>query len=249
MNRSGRTTIRWLLPLFLLLASCDNPIAVEVVEEEPAAVETCEWLIPIGIDLVNDYFYTLQEIDLGPSQGDQSKVPREVLELNARGADLDRRAAELECDLQELNTAIVEATSGLESTDPVLSVLLETVRGGVVGAVPLPVGSWVLVNGALRGEPIELAPEQSITLVVDQDGSGSGFTGCNSYDIFGAAVNGEWPVVGYVQDAGPCPSDAHTAAEGAYAEAIQQVREYLIADDTLELTGSGVELVFVRQVG
>ena len=47
-----------LLPLFLFLAACTDPPTAFI--EEPAEVETCEWLIPAGIELVNDYVYTLE---------------------------------------------------------------------------------------------------------------------------------------------------------------------------------------------
>ena len=53
----------WLLPLLLFATGCDDPITV-AVEAEPEEVETCEWLIPIGIELVNDYFYTFEETDV-----------------------------------------------------------------------------------------------------------------------------------------------------------------------------------------
>ena len=85
--------------------------------------------IPIGIELVNDYFYTLEETDLGPATLDPAAMPESIIALNARGADLDRRAVELGCDLDEINAAIVAATAGLESSDPVVNVFLDTVRG------------------------------------------------------------------------------------------------------------------------
>ncbi|MEA2001156.1 MAG: hypothetical protein U9N84_04640 [Actinomycetota bacterium] len=101
--------------------------------DEPAEVETCEWLVPVGIELVNDYVYTLLESDLAASGGNPDLLPTSIIALNARGADLDQRAVELGCDIDELNQAIAEATAGIESTDPAVSVFLETVRGGVVG--------------------------------------------------------------------------------------------------------------------
>jgi hypothetical protein len=107
-----------------------------VVTQEPAEVETCEWLVPVGIELVNDYVYTLLESDLGASGGDPGLLPTSIIALNARGADLDQRARELNCDIDEINTAIAEATAGIESSDPAARIFLETVRGGVVGDDP-----------------------------------------------------------------------------------------------------------------
>lgn len=247
MNGSGRRTMAWILPLLLFLGACDNPVAVEVVEEEPEEVETCEWLIPIGIDLVNDYFYTLQETDLGVTLGEPDQLPTSIIALNARGADLDKRAEELECDLAELNTAIAVATEALESADPVVNVFLETVRDGVLAPAEIPVGNWVLVVGTIQGEPIELAPDQTITLVFAADGTASGETGCNQYNtITKAARDGEWRIDGYEVTAGPCPSDAHTAAQNAYLDAFASIRTYTIEDNTLVLQGSGVDLRFER---
>jgi hypothetical protein len=125
----------WLLPLFFFGAACDDPVTV-VVEAEPEEVETCEWLIPIGIELVNDYFYTLEETDLGPATLDPAAMPESIIALNARGADLDSRAVELGCDLDEINAAIVAATAGLESSNPVVNVFLDTVRGDTEDVAP-----------------------------------------------------------------------------------------------------------------
>jgi heat shock protein HslJ len=246
MDSSGRKTTLWILPLLLFMGACDNPVAIEIVEEEPEEVETCEWLIPIGIELVNDYFYTLEETNLAATLGDPDQLPTSIIALNARGADLDRRAEELECDLAELNTAISAATEGLESADPVVNVFLETVRGGDVNAADVPVGDWVFVEGTIQGEPIELASDQMITLVVAPDGTASGTTGCNEYTILDPAAGGEWPVDGFEGTAGPCPSDVHAAAQDAYLDAFAIVRTYTIEDNVLVLEGSAVDLRFAQ---
>ncbi len=250
MESSGRRTTLWLLPLLLFLGACDNPVAVEIVEQEPEAVETCEWLIPIGIELVNDYFYTLEETDLGATLGDPTRLPTSIVALNARGADLDERAIELDCDLAELNTAIAVATEGLESADPIVNAFLETVREGVVASpIEILVGEWVLVAGTVQGEPIALAPGQQITLVIAADGTASGHTGCNQYNtVTEVARDGGWPIDGYEVTAGPCPSDAHTAAQDTYLDAFATIRTYTVQDTTLVLQSSGVDLRFERAV-
>ena len=112
--------------------------------------------------------------------------------------------------------------------------------------VDAPVGSWNFVDGTVNGEQIEPAPGQTITLAIDEDGIGTGSTGCNSYDIIGAASGGDWPVEGYVVTDVACPSATYTAAEDAYIEAVQLVSEYVVADDSLVLRGGPVVLSFVR---
>ena len=247
MNGSGSTGTLLILPLLLLLGACDNPVAVEIVEEEPAEVETCEWLIPIGIELVNDYFYALQETDLRTTLGDPERLPTSIVALNARGDELDRRAQELDCDIAELNMAIATATDGLESADPVVNVLLETVRAGVFDAGQSPVGDWVFVEGTVGGDAIELAPDQSITLAIAADGTASGKTGCNDYTILEPARDGEWPVAEFDVTAASCPSEVHLAAQDAYLRGLLSVRTYVIEEEAgLVLQSSAVELRFER---
>jgi heat shock protein HslJ len=246
MKDSGRRAVMALLPLLLLGTACTDPV---VFVEEAAEVETCERLVPVGIELVSDYVYTLEETDLGPTGGDPAKLPESLRALNLRGEDLDRRAAELGCDLAALNGAIAEATAGLESSDLEAQVLLEAVRSGVVSATPDDlVGEWAFVEGTNGGAAVGPAPGQTITLVFDESGVGSGFTGCNEYDVVGVATAGLWPIEGYEQTAAPCPSDAETAAEDAYTTAIQLITEYAVEGNQLILNGPGVEMRFNRQV-
>jgi len=135
MNGSGRTSLYGVLSLLVFLAACTDPV---VVAPQPAEVETCHSLIPVGIELVNDYVYTLPGADVGAAGGDSGQLPISILVLIARGAELDQRAVELGCDVEELNQAIAEATAGIDSSDPTVRVFLETVRGGVVGRLPAP---------------------------------------------------------------------------------------------------------------
>jgi heat shock protein HslJ len=253
MMGSGRKTSIVLVGLLLSLGACTEPV---VVIDEPAEVETCEWLIPIGIELVNDYFYTLQETDLGPSGGDQALVPIEVLALNARGADLDARAEELNCDLDQLNQAIVAATMGLESSDPVVSVFLETVRAGVVGAGDTPIGSWAFVGGAHGGVSIEPLDGWPITLTIDEE-SASGSAGCNGYSRPLALEGGEWvwapgavtiTELMCLDDNGEALPDV-ADIERRYSDAFGQIAGYSLDGDALTLTGPEVELRYVRRDG
>ena len=213
-------------------------------DAEPEEVETCERLIPIGIGLVNDYFYALEETDLGTARGNVNLLPPSIRGLNARGAELDRRVAELGCDPAELNEVIVDATSGLESNDPVVQVFLETVRAGVAaGTVDVAVvGEWQLVAASsLDGGAIEFPPTEVVTLVVDEAGVTSGSTGCNEYSIGGIAANGAWLVEGFNVTAAPCE---YADAETAYLDAFLLVTEYNVDDGSLTLTGADVTLRF-----
>jgi heat shock protein HslJ len=252
MNRSGRTnTVIWLLPLLLLLGACTEPV---VVIEEPAEVETCEWLIPIGIELANDYYYTLLQTDLGDSGGDQALLPTSILALNARGADLDKRAAELECDLDQLNGAVAAATSGLESSDPVVNVFLEAVRGGVVRQDAAAeertaaVGSWVLTSGVVRDTEIRPATGVPITLVVTSDHA-DGSTGCNLYGAGLELGDGQWTMTELEMSAADCLPDELLLVEGAYLDALLAVDAFSADGDVLTLSGLDAELRFARNDG
>lgn len=252
MNRSGRTTLMGLLPLFLLLAACTEPV---VVIEEPAEVETCEWLIPIGIELVNDYYYTLLQTDLGESGGDPAQLPTSILALNARGADLDTRAAELECDVDQLNGAVAVATSGLESSDPVVSVFLETVRGGAVDDAA-PYGAWILVDGTAGEFLIAPAADRPVTLLINEEAA-TGSSGCNDYYFPLITVDRQWtwdegrPATSTelmcLDNAGEAETEL-AAFESTYLQYLGAVAAYDVDGNLLTLTGPEVELHFVRQV-
>lgn len=253
MNGSGRRTTAWILPLLLFLGACDNPVAVEIVEEEPEEVETCEWLIPIGIELVNDYFYTLQETDLGATLGDPDQLPTSLVALNARGADLDTRAEELDCDLVELNTAIAVATEALESADPVVKVFLETVRRGLV-APELPYGDWLFIAGGGAGSGLAPLPDRPITMQVDEEVA-QGDSGCNVYSFPLLVAGGAWRY----DESRPatttelmCLGDADDPftelmdREVLYLRLLREVTAYLVDGDELILSGPDLELRYER---
>ncbi|MCP4309077.1 MAG: META domain-containing protein [bacterium] len=230
------------LPLFVFLAACTGPV---VNLEEPAEVDSCERLIPVGIELVNDYVYTLAETDLGAT--DPEALPASLIALNTRGQELDARAAELECDLDVLNRRIVESTEVIESDDPVVAAFLETVRGGVV-AVASPVhGTWQLDAGAVvvEGYPI--------TLEIGDDAA-QGSAGCNGYYMPVVLGNGVWAwgegaatitQLTCNDDLGEPLLDV-ASSEAAYMRTFETVVEYSLQGDTLVLTGPEVELRFIR---
>ena len=93
MKRSGRTGLIAVLPLLLVLTSCTEPV---VNVQEPEEVDSCEWLVPVGIELVNDYVYTLEEVDLEVEQA-----------LEVPGTHLDHaRHAVLTAETMHAETAL-----------------------------------------------------------------------------------------------------------------------------------------------
>lgn len=247
MNSSGRRSWFGILSLLLLLAACTDPI---VNIEEPAEVETCEWLIPVGIELVNDYVYTLIETDLAATQGDVAALTPELVALNARGQELDARAQELECDLAQLNATIADATSGIESDNPAVVALLESLRGGLAVSLDPAFGEWALRSGAVAEVAIETVPEHPIVLMVDAVAA-SGFGGCNGFYYPIVLEEGTWS---WDQEAASVTDNLCTDAEmqevktveAAFLAALENVDTYSVQDDMLVLTGPGVELRFDR---
>jgi heat shock protein HslJ len=185
--------------------------------------------------------------------GDPDQLPTSIIALNARGAELDRRAEELECDLAEINMAIAAATEGLESTDPVVNVLLETVRGGVV-ATELPYGDWVFVLGTGAGAGLEPLPDRPITMRVDEEAA-EGDAGCNGYyfpllvaqatwvyDESRAATSTELMCLDDADD----PFTELMAREAMYLRLLAEVTSYGVEGEELTLSGPNFELVYRR---
>ncbi len=253
MIRSGRTILVAVLPLFLLVASCTDPI---VNVEEPEEVETCEWLVPVGIELVNDYVYTLLETDIGATGGDPDKLPTEIVALNARGAELDARVAELDCDVVLINDAIAEATKGIESDDPIVRVFLDSVRGGVVAPILPTHGDWVFEAGTVGAGTLTPVADHPITLTIEHD-SVTGFAGCNGYFYPVMLTDGIWSwlegattltELACVDSLGEDKTEVRNV-EITYIRAFELVAAYTLVGDDLVLSGDGVELRYVRSVG
>ena len=57
-----------------------------------------------------------------------AELPEDLEELRGIGVALDARAAELACNMGELNQAIAAETADLTSDDAVVSLFLEVVR-------------------------------------------------------------------------------------------------------------------------
>jgi hypothetical protein len=131
---SGRYRLGLVLPLLLFLAACSPQPVFEL--HEPERVDTCDELVLIGVQLVSDYMTTLEaRPDAAGALEDGDPWP-ELDELDARGADLDSRAAALGCDPVVLNAAIAAGTESIEATTPVARLFLETVQRGIVAGLP-----------------------------------------------------------------------------------------------------------------
>lgn len=104
---------------------------------EPQAVETCDGLVPIGERLVGDYLTVVDGLSLAVLTGEEP-APPDLVALNERGAELDRRIVRLGCDVDLLNANIAAKTADLEAVTPVGEAFLDIVRGGVVGSLPDP---------------------------------------------------------------------------------------------------------------
>lgn len=249
MRSSGRIVLGAVLPLFLLLTACTDPV---INIEDPEEVDSCDVLTIVGIELVNDYVYTMEALDLGVTGGDPAKLPSELVTLNRRGEELDDRIVELDCDAVAINRAIAEATAGIESDDPVVAAFLESVRGGIVAPILPMYGEWILESGTVGGESIAAAADNPITLIIERE-SASGFAGCNGYFYPVSLADGIWArsegtatVTDRLCNEGGGEGVDVMATEEAYVAALEQVVTYSLIDEMLVLSGDGVELRFVR---
>lgn len=253
MRYSGRVVIPAVLSLFLVLAGCDTQV---VNLEEPEEVDSCALLIPVGIELVNDYVYTMAEADLGATGGDPDLLPASLIELNERGDQLDARLRDLDCDVVAINASIAEATAGLETDDPMIQVVLDSVRAGVVAPILPTQGEWVLESGTVAGGVLEPVAGHPITLVVERDAA-SGFAGCNGYFYPVRLADGVWSWAEgaatitellCIDEDGVVRSDVMNVESG-YISALELVASYELVGEALVLAGDGVELRFVRSAG
>ncbi len=253
MRHSGRVVLFAVLPLFLCLVGCDTQV---VNLEEPEEVDSCALLVPVGIELVNDYVYTMTDADLGSTGGDLELLPEPLIELNERGQELDARLRELDCDVVAINAAVAEATAGLETDDPLIQVVLDSLRGGVVAPILPTQGEWVLESATVAGGTLEPVADHPITLVIEREAA-SGFAGCNGYFYPVRLADGVWSWAEgaatitellCIDDAGESRDDVMNVENG-YIRAFELVAFYELTDEALILAGDGVELRFVRSTG
>jgi heat shock protein HslJ len=104
-------------------------------------------------------------------------------------------------------------------------------------------GAWQLVSGTLDDEPIPMVDGFPITLTIDAETVG-GTAACNGYGGSYTLDDGEIAISELGATAMACFPEETMAAETAYLEALTRATSATASDDSLTLTGEGVELVF-----
>lgn len=105
------------------------------------------------------------------------------------------------------------------------------------------VGKWVLAEGSVSGEPIELSVEAPATLEVPGDGSVSGRAACNQWGSSLDLVDGQIFFGQGQMTMMACQPDL-MAIEDAFHRALQLVSTAVIDDGQLVLEGTDTELRF-----
>jgi heat shock protein HslJ len=103
--------------------------------------------------------------------------------------------------------------------------------------------AWVLESGTLNGEPVPVLDDHQITLVFDE-GSVGGASACNQYFGGFTMSDNEIAFSDLGQTMMACEPAEVMESEAKYLEALALVETFSATDDTLTLTGEGVELVF-----
>lgn len=107
------------------------------------------------------------------------------------------------------------------------------------------VGDWQLEAGIVDDQPIPMAPGHRITMSIDADAA-RGTAACNSYGGKLSLAGGRFSLTEVGGTAMLCENPIAMESEGAYLAALLRVDRAQIVTDRLVLTGSGVELRFVR---
>jgi len=109
-----------------------------------------------------------------------------------------------------------------------------------------PTGSaWVLESGTIDGEAIPIVDDRPITLTFDPDlEEAGGVAACNNYFGGYTISGGEISFSDMGQTMMACEPVEVMDSETKYLQAMALVDGFTATDDTLTLTGDGVELVF-----
>jgi len=129
---SATGLVAWVVAA-LMLAACTSAPPLP----DPVAVETCDELEDVGVQLVAAWVHVVDQIPFDAVVADPP-VP-EVAELARIGGELDATASRLGCDAAELNSAIRERVLGegdIQPGTPMGELLLELVGEGVIGTLP-----------------------------------------------------------------------------------------------------------------
>jgi heat shock protein HslJ len=112
------------------------------------------------------------------------------------------------------------------------------------GSQPDPTGvAWELMGGTMDGDELTLVETHPITLTIEDDAA-SGTAACNRYfasvAISGAAIG--FDGLGATEMA--CSPEEVMESERGFLAALSRVSEFSATEESLTLTGEGVELVF-----
>lgn len=103
--------------------------------------------------------------------------------------------------------------------------------------------AWVLESGTLDGADVPIVDDHPITLIFEGTGI-AGTSACNSY-FGGYTINGaEIAFTGVGSTMMACEPQEVMDSETKYLQALALVDAFTASDETLTLTGEGVELVF-----
>jgi heat shock protein HslJ len=112
------------------------------------------------------------------------------------------------------------------------------------GASDPTLSDWTLQSGTVDGAELPIVADHPITLTFEDDDRIAGSSACNSYfggyTIDGAGIS--FTEMGSTQMA--CEPVEVMDSETMYLTAMAKVDSFTATDDTLTLTGDGVELVF-----
>ncbi len=112
--------------------------------------------------------------------------------------------------------------------------------GGDSGSSADPAGTWTLTSGS--GDVSVLA-DHPTTLIVAENGAGSGQATCN---VYGGLTLADGTVEGEIAGTMMACEGEQGTAEQAYFAALGDADAYEVDGDTLTLTGPDVELTFER---
>ncbi|HSJ84669.1 MAG TPA: META domain-containing protein [Acidimicrobiia bacterium] len=130
------------------------------------------------------------------------------------------------------------------STAAVLSLVLIACAEPAEQAATDPTDTaWRLESGTLTGSAIPVLETHPITLVFDEDGAG-GTSACNHYSARYSISGGELNFDQIIQTEMACIPDEVMESEAAFLAALSLVETFRSTEDSLTLSGDGVELIF-----
>lgn len=138
---------------------------------------------------------------------------------------------------------VLAACSGTSNDEEPLDEAEETAQAAETAATLDMTGDWTLASGSTADGDIAIVETSPITMIVAEDGSVSGNSGCNQYTTVATIEGGDVSFGPVASTMMACPDDV-MAAEGAYLAALGSVNMGERDADTLTLSGNGAELVY-----